>query len=93
MSCRKNVQHALSVSIYHFPHVLQQAFRPERQHIRWVDGEPGFAAWCQGRTGYPVVDAAMRQLSATGWMHNWARKIVASFLIKDLLIDWRRGER
>ena len=52
-----------------------------------------FAAWCEGRTGYPVVDAAMRQLVQTGWMHNRARMIVASFLVKDLLIDWRWGER
>jgi deoxyribodipyrimidine photo-lyase len=73
--------------------VLQQTFRPERRHIQWADDEPGFAAWCQGRTGYPIVDAAMRQLSDTGWMHNRARMITASFLVKDLLIDWRRGER
>jgi deoxyribodipyrimidine photo-lyase len=79
--------------LYHFPHVLRHAFRPERRPIQWADAEAGFAAWCLGRNGYPVVDAAMRQLSTTGWMHNRARMLVASFLVKDLLIDWRRGER
>ncbi len=59
----------------------------------WNDDDAGFAAWCEGRTGYPFVDAAMRQLAATGWMHNRARMVVASFLTKDLGIDWRRGER
>jgi deoxyribodipyrimidine photo-lyase len=61
--------------------------------IRWEDDEPGFEAWTQGRTGYPIVDAGMRQLAATGWMHNRVRMIAASFLVKDLLIDWRRGEQ
>jgi len=75
------------------PRVLRSAFRPEYDALRWNDDEPGFAAWCEGRTGYPFVDAAMRQLRATGWMHNRARMVVASFLAKDLLIDWRRGER
>jgi deoxyribodipyrimidine photo-lyase len=75
------------------PHVLRGAFRPEYDRLRWNDDEPGFRAWCEGRTGYPFVDAAMRQLRDTGWMHNRARMLVASFLAKDLLIDWRRGER
>jgi deoxyribodipyrimidine photo-lyase len=75
------------------PRVLRGAFRPEYDALRWNDDEPGFAAWCEGRTGYPFVDAAMRELRATGWMHNRARMLVASFLAKDLLIDWRRGER
>ncbi len=75
------------------PHVLERAFRPEFEAMRWNDDEPGFRAWCQGRTGYPFVDAAMRQLAATGWMHNRARMVVASFLTKDLLVDWRLGER
>jgi len=77
----------------HFPNVLQEAFRPELRDIPWANDEAQFAAWCAGRTGYPVVDAAMRQLNETGWMHNRARMIVASFLVKDLLIDWRWGER
>jgi deoxyribodipyrimidine photo-lyase len=77
----------------HFPRVLGQSFRANLQGIVWENDEDAFAAWCQGRTGYPVVDAAMRQLVETGWMHNRARMIVASFLVKDLLIDWRWGER
>jgi len=79
--------------LYHFPHVLRQAFRANLRNIPWRNDEREFAAWCDGRTGYPVVDAAMRQLKQTGWMHNRARMIVASFLIKDLLVDWRWGER
>lgn len=75
------------------PHVLRRSFRAEYDALEWNDDEPGFRAWCQGRTGYPFVDAAMRQLAATGWMHNRARMVVASFLTKDLGIDWRRGER
>jgi deoxyribodipyrimidine photo-lyase len=75
------------------PHVLRRAFRPAYDGVRWNDDEPGFAAWCRGQTGYPIVDAGMRQLAATGWMHNRARMLAASFLVKDLLIDWRRGER
>ncbi len=77
----------------HFPEVHQQSFRSELRNIAWENDEAAFAAWCEGRTGYPVVDAAMRQLVRTGWMHNRARMIVASFLVKDLLIDWRWGER
>ena len=77
----------------HFPHVLEHSFRANLRKIAWENDESAFAAWCQGRTGYPVVDAAMRQLVETGWMHNRARMIVASFLVKDLLIDWRWGER
>ncbi len=77
----------------HFPAVRRAAFRPELRHIPWQDDPAGFTAWSEGRTGYPVVDSAMRQLNATGWMHNRARMIAASFLTKDLLIDWRRGER
>jgi deoxyribodipyrimidine photo-lyase len=79
--------------LFHFPHVLQRSFRPIYDHIAWRNDEVQFAAWCSGRTGYPVVDAAMRQLVQSGWMHNRARMIVASFLVKDLLIDWRWGER
>jgi len=74
------------------PRVLTRAFRPEYDAVRWNEDPSGFVAWCAGRTGYPIVDAGMRQLVATGWMHNRARMIAASFLTKDLLIDWRRGE-
>jgi deoxyribodipyrimidine photo-lyase len=76
--------------LHHYPQVQRSNFR--LQGVRWVEDPQGFQAWCQGRTGYPVVDACMRQLSATGWMHNRGRMIVASFLTKDLLIDWRQGE-
>ncbi|MCB8917073.1 MAG: deoxyribodipyrimidine photo-lyase [Ardenticatenaceae bacterium] len=77
----------------HFPAVRRGSFREKYDAIPWRNDETQFAAWCSGQTGYPVVDAAMRQLAATGWMHNRARMIVASFLTKDLLIDWRWGER
>lgn len=79
--------------LYHHPFVLRRAFRADLQAIPWANDEAAFRAWCEGRTGYPIVDAAMRELAATGWMHNRARMIVASFLVKDLLIDWRWGER
>jgi deoxyribodipyrimidine photo-lyase len=82
-----------SAILHEHPHVLRRAFRAEYQAIRWDDDEDRFGAWCEGRTGYPFVDAAMRQLSSEGWMHNRARMVVASFLTKDLLIDWRWGER
>jgi len=78
--------------LYHFPNVLKASFRADYRGIRWRNDPGEFDAWCQGQTGYPVVDAAMRQLLETGWMHNRARMITASFLVKDLLIDWRRGE-
>jgi deoxyribodipyrimidine photo-lyase len=77
--------------LYHFPQVRRENFR--LPGVRWQNAPAQFAAWREGRTGYPVVDAAMRQLLQTGWMHNRARMIVASFLTKDLLIDWRWGER
>ncbi len=77
----------------HSPHVLTRSFRPEYDALAWLDDDGAFEAWKAGRTGYPFVDAGMRQLRATGWMHNRARMVVASFLTKDLLIDWRRGER
>ena len=79
--------------LHHFPQVRGSSFRPEYDHILWENDAGAFAAWCEGRTGYPVVDAPMRQLVETGWLHNRARMIVASFLVKDLLIDWRWGER
>jgi deoxyribodipyrimidine photo-lyase len=79
--------------LHHFPNVLQESFRPVYRKMRWQNDESHFASWCEGRTGYPVVDAAMRQLIHSGWMHNRSRMIVASFLVKDLLIDWRWGQR
>ena len=74
------------------PHVAEKAFKPKYDHIPWRQDEEGFKKWCEGKTGYPIVDAGMRQLNATGYMHNRVRMIVASFLTKHLLIDWRRGE-
>ncbi len=79
--------------LHHNPQVPTQSFRPEYDAIRWQNDELQFAAWCEGRTGYPIVDAAMRQLNETGYMHNRLRMIAASFLTKDLLVDWRWGER
>jgi deoxyribodipyrimidine photo-lyase len=78
--------------LYHFPQVSQTAFNKSLANIPWRNNESEFAAWKEGLTGMPIVDAAMRQLKETGWMHNRARMIVASFLVKDLLIDWRWGE-
>ena len=83
----------LPVTREEFPAVLAQEFRKDLRQIPWANDLADFAAWCEGRTGYGVVDAAMRQLVQTGWMHNRARMIVASVLVKDLLIDWRWGER
>ncbi len=79
--------------LYHFPSVLTNSFRADLQSIPWINNLDDYDAWSQGETGFPAVDAAMRQLLHTGWMHNRARMIVASFLVKDLLIDWRWGER
>ncbi len=76
-----------------FPHVSRRSFRPQFDRIAWVNDPVSFDAWCQGKSGYPIVDAAMRQLRQTGWMHNRSRMIAASFLVKHLLIDWRWGER
>ena len=81
--------------LHHHPHVVGHAYRREYDKIKWAKGKQAndhFAAWCEGRTGYPLVDAAMRQLNQTGYMHNRLRMVTASFLIKDLGIDWRRGE-
>jgi len=78
--------------LFHRPAVLRHAFVPAFESLPWVDDEAGVAAWREGRTGYPVVDAGMRQLAASGWMHNRARMITASFLTKHLLTDWRVGE-
>lgn len=77
-----------------FPRVCKhRAFKPETERIRWSENEEHFRAWCEGRTGVPIVDAAMRSLVATGWMHNRLRMVTAMYLTKDLFIDWRRGEQ
>jgi deoxyribodipyrimidine photo-lyase len=78
--------------LYHFPHAARTSFRAEFSDLAWRNNPEFFQAWCEGRTGYPIVDAGMRQLKQIGWMHNRARMITASFLTKDLLVDWRAGE-
>ncbi|MBN8676294.1 MAG: deoxyribodipyrimidine photo-lyase [Chitinophagales bacterium] len=78
--------------LWHFPKVVGNAFKKEYDAIKWRNNEKEFAAWCKGQTGYPIVDAGMRELNETGFMHNRVRMIVASFLTKHLLIDWRWGE-
>jgi deoxyribodipyrimidine photo-lyase len=78
--------------LWHFPHVVHQAFKPQYDKVQWRNNEKEFEAWCKGQTGYPIVDAGMRELNATGFMHNRVRMITASFLVKHLLIDWRWGE-
>jgi deoxyribodipyrimidine photo-lyase len=79
--------------LYHFPHTTDHAFKPAYDRIPWRHDPEGFHRWCEGKTGYPLVDAGMRELNATGFMHNRVRMVVASFLTKHLLIDWRLGER
>jgi deoxyribodipyrimidine photo-lyase len=78
--------------LYHFPHVSRAAFNPALANIPWQNDKSEFKAWKEGQTGVPIVDAGMRQLKEIGWMHNRARMIAASYLVKDLLIDWRWGE-
>ncbi len=78
--------------LWHFPHVVNSAFKPQYDHIIWRNNEAEFEKWCMGQTGYPIVDAGMRELNETGFMHNRVRMIVASFLTKHLLIDWKWGE-
>lgn len=78
--------------LHHFPHAAKNSFKPQYDRIEWRNNESEFKAWCEGKTGFPIVDAGMRELNATGFMHNRVRMIVASFLVKDLLIDWRWGE-
>ena len=80
------------VILWHFPHVVGKAFKPGYDNISWRNNSNDFEAWCNGKTGYPIVDAGMRELNETGYMHNRVRMIVASFLTKHLLIDWRWGE-
>jgi deoxyribodipyrimidine photo-lyase len=78
--------------LWHFPHVAGQSFKPAYDRIEWRNNETEFQSWCEGKTGYPIVDAGMRELVNTGFMHNRVRMITASFLTKHLLIDWRWGE-
>jgi deoxyribodipyrimidine photo-lyase len=78
--------------LWHFPHVVERSFRSKYDQIPWRNNEEEFQAWCDGKTGYPIVDAGMRELKETGFMHNRVRMIVASFLTKHLLVDWRWGE-
>ena len=79
--------------LWEFPHVATGCFRRDYDRVEWENDPAKFQAWCEGRTGFPIVDAAMRQLNQTGWMHNRLRMIVASFLTKDLLVSWQWGER
>jgi deoxyribodipyrimidine photo-lyase len=79
--------------LHHHPRVVGHAFKPELEHVAFENDPERYAAWCEARTGYPLVDAAMRQINRTGYMHNRLRMVVASFLVKDLLVDWRWGER
>ena len=81
-----------SAILLHFPHVEHNAFKPAYDNIRWRNDENEFRRWCEGATGYPLVDAGMRELNATGFMHNRVRMVTASFLTRHLLIDWRWGE-
>jgi deoxyribodipyrimidine photo-lyase len=78
--------------LWHFPHTIHKSFREKYDAIQWNNNEAEFQKWCEGKTGYPMVDAGMRELNATGHMHNRVRMVVASFLCKHLLIDWRWGE-
>lgn len=80
--------------LFHFPNVIKgDCFKTQYQHLKWPNDPGLFQAWCAGKTGYPLIDAAIRQLLKTGWMHNRLRMVVASFLAKHLLVDWRWGER
>lgn len=78
--------------LYHFQYVVNGSFKKEYDHIKWHNNEDHFFKWCEGKTGYPIVDAGMRELNESGFMHNRVRMIVSSFLVKDLLIDWKWGE-
>lgn len=78
--------------LYHFPQVVSESFKKKYDHIKWLNNESEFEKWCNGKTGYPMVDAGMNQLNQTGFMHNRVRMVAASFLCKHLLIDWRWGE-
>ncbi|MBW4485302.1 MAG: deoxyribodipyrimidine photo-lyase [Tildeniella torsiva UHER 1998/13D] len=89
LAWREFYQHVM----YFFPELADGPYRAQWQDFPWINDADQFAAWCEGRTGYPIVDAAMRQLNETGWMHNRCRMIVASFLTKDLIINWQWGEK
>ena len=78
--------------LWHFPYIVNSCFRKEYNNIQWVNNEQQFLFWCEGNTGYPIVDAGMRELNKTGFMHNRVRMITASFLVKHLLVDWQWGE-
>lgn len=78
--------------LWHFPHTITKSFKPKYDRIQWRNNEHEFKVWCEGKTGYPLVDAGMRELNETGYMHNRVRMLVGSFLCKHLLIDWRWGE-
>jgi deoxyribodipyrimidine photo-lyase len=78
--------------LWHYPHTTQSSFKPQYDRIAWRNSEEDFKKWCEGNTGYPLVDAGMRELNQTGFMHNRVRMLVGSFLCKHLLIDWRWGE-
>ncbi|MBL0235351.1 MAG: deoxyribodipyrimidine photo-lyase [Saprospiraceae bacterium] len=81
-----------SMILQSFPRVVHESFKPAYDRIQWRNVTSEFTAWCEGKTGFPIVDAGMRELNATGFMHNRVRMVVASFLVKDLLVDWRWGE-
>jgi deoxyribodipyrimidine photo-lyase len=89
LAWREFYQHVM----FHFPQLADGPYREHFKQFPWQTNTAHFQAWCEGKTGYPIVDAAMRQLNATGWMHNRCRMIVASFLTKDLILDWRWGEK
>ena len=89
LAWREFYQHCM----FFFPELAEGAYREELKDFPWENDETKFKAWCEGKTGYPIVDAAMRQLNEIGWMHNRCRMIVASFLTKDLIVDWRWGEK
>ena len=79
--------------LWHFPHTTDKSFKAKYEAIPWINDPNQFQKWCDGQTGYPIVDAGMRELNKTGFMHNRVRMLVASFLCKHLLIDWKWGER
>ena len=89
LAWREFYQHCM----FFYPDLAEGAYRDELKEFPWENDETKFQAWCEGKTGYPIVDAAMRQLNEIGWMHNRCRMIVASFLTKDLIVDWRWGEK
>jgi deoxyribodipyrimidine photo-lyase len=80
-------------ALFHFPELADGPYRPQWRHFPWENDPARLAAWEEGLTGLPIIDAAMRQLNASGWMHNRCRMVVASYLVKDLIVDWRHGER